>query len=32
MNLVKLYPKFYKKKYSIKEELLEKYNKSTDEY
>ena len=32
MNPVKLYPKFYKKKYSIKEELLKKYNKSTDEY
>ena len=32
MNPVKLYPKFYKKKYSIKEELLEKYNKSADEY
>ena len=32
MNPVKLSPKFYKKKYSIKEELLGKYNKSSDEY
>lgn len=32
MNPVKLSPKFYKRKFSIKEELLGKYNKSSDEY
>lgn len=32
MNPVKLYPKFYKKKFSIKEELLTKYNKNSEEY